>query len=295
MKNSDKNRKMQALLLLLDDPDETVHEAVAAELIKESPRIIPKLEYIWENTCDENCQNRIEVLIQRLHFKENYKKLRVWSKQQDPDLFEGFVLTSKYHYPDLNIDRIERKIEEIRRKVWVELNNSLTSLEKITVLNHVFFNDFGFSVDNENHYSPRNCFVNQILETGKGNPVSMALLYTIVANRLDLPVRFIDIPKTPLLAYVDRKIAAKVHPAGVETDVLFYINPANKGSITGRRELEYQVKRTGLEPSVRYFEASSSRTFLTRLLEITEKSYELNGFREKTADIHQMISVLNHK
>jgi hypothetical protein len=95
-----------------------------------------------------------------------------------------------------------------------------------------------------------------------------------------------------MLAYVDKKIAAKVYPSGVDTDVLFYINTSNKGSIIGRRELEYHIKKTGLEPVSRFFEASSSRTFLIRLLEVTEKSYELNGYRDKTADIHKMISVL---
>ncbi len=293
MRNSGKSKRTKALIRLLDDPDSNAFQTVEKELLKESARIIPELEIVWESTYDEICQVRIENLIQRLHFHENYKSFRKWSKQQEHDLLEGFILASKYHYPDLNSGWIERRIEEIRMKVWVELNNSLTSLEKITVLNHIFFQEFGFSVDNENYYAPKNCFINQVIETGMGNPVSIALLYTIVANRLGLPVRFVDIPKHPLLAYVDKRIAAKVHPAGVETDVLFYINTSNKGSISGRRELEFQLRRSGLEPLKRFFEATSSRCFLSRLLEVTEKSYELNGFSDKTADIHQMISILN--
>ena len=293
MRNTGKNRRILALISLLDDPDSTVFEAVEPELLKESSKIIPELEIIWETSYDEKCQQRIENLIHRLRFKENYGNFRKWSKQLEPDLLEGFILASRYHYPELNDDRIIRRIEEIRRKVWVELNNSLTSLEKITVLNHIFFQEFGFSVDNENYYAPKNCFINQLLETGQGNPLSVALLYTIIANRLDLPVRFVDIPKHPLLAYVDRKIAARVHPEGVETDVLFYINTSNKGSISGRRELEFQLRRSGLEPIRRFFEPASPRCFISRLLEVTEKSYELNGFSDKTADIHKMISILN--
>ncbi len=293
MKNSGKSKRISALISLMDDPDRSVYEAVEKELLKETARIIPELEKIWENSYDEFCQGRIEYLIQRLKFKENYKSFRKWSKQSEPDLLDGFILASKYHYADLDAHWIERKIEEIRKKVWVELNNSLTSLEKITVLNHIFFHESGFTVDHENYYAPKNCFINQVLETGLGNPISISLLYTIIANRLDLPVKFIDIPKHPLLAYVDKRIAAKVHPAGVDTDVLFYINPSNKGSISGRRELEFQLRRSGLEPITRFFEASSPRCFLSRLLEVTEKSYELNGFSDKTADIHQMLSILN--
>lgn len=293
MKNQVKSKRTLALISLMDDPDLSVYEAVEKELLKETWRIIPELESVWETTYDENCQVRIENLIQRLYFKENYKLFRKWSKQQDPDLLEGFMIASRYHYPDLNTEWILRRIEDIRKKVWVELNNSLTSLEKVTVLNHIFFQEFGFCVDHENYYAPRNCFINQIFETGMGNPVSIALLYTIIGQRLGLPIGFVDIPKHPLLAYVDKRIAAKVHPEGVETDVLFYINTSNKGSISGRRELEFQLRRSGLEPLKRFFEASSSRSFLSRLLEVTEKSYELNGLSNKTADIHQMISILN--
>jgi regulator of sirC expression with transglutaminase-like and TPR domain len=293
MRNTEKNRRILALISLLDDPDETVFQAVEPEILKESSRIIPELEILWESTYDDQCQRRIENLIHRLRFKENYGQFRRWSKQQHPDLLDGFILASKYHYPDLNTDRIIRRIEEIRRKVWVELNNSLTSLEKITVLNHIFFQEFGFSVDNENYYAPKNCFINQLLESGMGNPLSVALLYTIIANKLDLQVKFVDIPKHPLLAYVDRRIAARVHPEGVDTDVLFYINTANKGSISGRRELEFQLRRSGLEPIRRFFEPANHRCFISRLLEVTEKSYELNGFSDKTADIHQMITILN--
>jgi regulator of sirC expression with transglutaminase-like and TPR domain len=293
MKNPGRNKRTIALINLLDDPDKNVFETVEKELLKESAMIIPELEILWETTFDEGCQARIENLIQRLHFKDNYKSFRKWSKQKEPDLLEGFILASRCNYPDLSTHWIERRIEEIRRKVWVELNNSLTSLEKITVLNHFFFQESGFAVDNENYYAPKNCFINQVLETRMGNPISIALLYTIVANQLELPVRFIDIPKHPLLAYVDKRIAAKVHPVGVETDVLFYINTSNKGSISGRRELEFQLRRSGLEPMKRFFEASSDRCFLSRLLEVTEKSFELNGLSDKTADIHQMISILN--
>jgi regulator of sirC expression with transglutaminase-like and TPR domain len=293
MNRTGKNRRTFALISLLDDPDPAVYEAIEQELIKESSKIIPELEIIWETSYDEICQNRIQNLIHRIRFNDHYKSFRKWSKQQNPDLAEGFILASKYHFPDLNTDKILRRIEEIRRKVWVELNNSLTSIEKITVLNHIFFQDLGFSVDNGNYYSPKNCFINHVLETGQGNPISVALLYTIIANQLDLQVKFVDIPKHPLLAYVDRKIAAKVHPEGINTDVLFYINTSNKGSISGRRELEFQLRRSGLEPVRRFFEPSSSRCFLSRLLEVTEKSYELNGLSDKTADIHQMIAILN--
>ena len=295
MKTAIRKKRTLALIRLMDDPDRSVHEAVEKELLKEDSRIIPALEEVWESTLDEICQDRIESLIQQIQFREKYRKLSSWVKQNPPDLLEGFLLISRYHYPDLSAEKIERKIEEIRKKVWVELNNSLTSLEKITVLNHIFFNNFGYSVNHINPSSPHNCFINQLIETGKGNPVAISMLYTVVAQRLELPIHFIDFPKNPLLAFVDRKIAQKVHPKGINTDVLFYINPANKGSITGRRELEFHLKRMNYEPYRKYFEASGPRRFLLRLLETLEKAYESNGFADKASDIRLLTGILSEE
>ncbi len=293
--SSKRQQRTKALLLLLDDPDAGVFEIVEKELLNENTGIVPDLEALWESAPDEACQIRIENLIRRIRFKENFRKWRNWSKQPAPDLLEGFILASQYHYPDLNIDKVHRKIEEIRKRVWVEINNSFTSLEKITVLNHILFNDYNFSISPGNVVSPKNCFINNILETGAGNPVSIALLYNIIAQKLGMPVRFIDLPRTPLLGYIDHRIAAKVHPPGVISDVLFYINPANKGSISGRRELEFVMKKMNFDLKSVCFEASSPQRFLLRLLEETGKLYELNGQAEKTADIYEMITVFQHE
>lgn len=286
-------QRFQALLRLIDDPDPVVAVAVEKELLKARRVVIPDLEAIWEQSEDENCRFRIEMLISRILFQENYRKFRQWTKLQKPDLLEGYLLVSACHYPDLNMDRIERKIEEIRKKVWLELNNSLTSLEKITVLNHIFFEEYQFRVEQEHQFSAKYCYIHHILETFTGNPISIALIYYIIAQKLLLPVRYIDLPKNPMLAYADRTIAAKVYPAGVNTDILFYINTANRGSITGRKELEYLLSKDQTKGSPSQLEALPSRFLLLRLLETAGKSYEINSDTRRTSDIHRMIRLLS--
>lgn len=287
-----RKQRIQALITLLDDPDQDVFNVVEKELLKESTVILPDLEVVWETTPFEICQLRIEGLIHKLRFRECNKKLRLWARQQAPDLLEGFILTSQYHFPDINTDRVYRRIEEIRKRIWVELNNSLTSIEKITVLNHVFFNEYQFLVVPDGQSQLKFYSVSHILESRTGSATAIALIYSIIANRLALPVMFVDYPKSPMLAYVDRRVAAKVHPPGVGSDILFYINPAKKGSIIGRRELEFVLRKMKTEHTEINLEAASPRFFLQRLLEMAGKSYELSGNNDKKADIDQMISIL---
>ncbi|MDO8951805.1 MAG: transglutaminase family protein, partial [Draconibacterium sp.] len=263
------NRKLDALIDLLDDPDLTVFELVQQELLKETDEIIPALEQKWESIFDGNCQERIENIIQNLQFKETARLLKEWliTDSDERDLLTGFLIIDRFQYPDLNPLNIKLKLENIRKKIWLELNNSLTLLEKTTILNHFIFNINEFSINFKNIHSPQNCFLNQMLDTKKGNPVSLSVFYTIIARQLDLPAQFINFPKNPLVAIVDARLARKVHGNDAKSDVLFYINPSNKGSITSIKEIEYHLRTNNYLPLHNYTEPKSDIHFIKMLIE----------------------------
>ncbi len=287
------NRKLDALIDLLDDPDLTVFEMVQQELLKETDEIIPALEQKWESSFDGGCQERIENIIQNLQFKETARLLEEWlvTDSDERDLLAGFLIVDRLQYPDLNPLNIQVKLENIRKKIWLELNNSLTLLEKTTILNHFLFNLDEFSINYKNIHSPQNCFLNQMLDTKKGNPVSMSIIYTILARQLDLPAQFIDFPKNPLVAIVDAKLARKVHGSAVKSDVLFYINPSNKGSVTSIKEIEYHLRTNNYLPLQNYTEPKSDIYFIKMLIETLGLSYQSVNFTDKRDRIHQLLQL----
>jgi hypothetical protein len=287
------NRKLDALIDLLDDPDLTVFELVQNELLKETDKIIPALEKKWETSFDGYCQERIESIIQNLQFKETARLLKDWlvTDSDNRDLLTGFLIIDRFQYPDLNPLNIQAKIENIRKKIWLELNNSLTLLEKTTILNHFLFNINDFSINFKNIHSPQNCFLNQLLDTKKGNPVSIGIFYTIIARQLDLPAQFIDFPKNPLVAIVDAKLARKVHGNNAKSDVLFYINPSNKGSITSIKEIEYHLRTNNYQPMHLYTEPKSDIYFIKLLIEALVLSYSSVNFTDKKERIHKLLQL----
>lgn len=291
-----KKSKLDALINLLDDPDKSVFHLVEKELLKESNDIIPMLEKKWETSFDANYQERIENLIQSLQFKETYKKLKAWvnSSLNERDLFTGFWIVDQFQYPDLNLLNIQLKVENIRKKIWLELNNSLTLLEKTTILNHFLFNINGFAINHSNKNSSQNCFLSQILDSKKGNPVSLSILYTVLARKLELPAYFIDFPKNPLIAIVEPELARKVHGKSLNSDVLFYINPSHKGAITSIKEIEYHLRKNDYQPLHDFTEPKSDVLFIQRLLESLEESYKSLGVSEKEEQIQQMLQLFKY-
>jgi len=287
------NRKLDALIDLLDDPDLTVFELVQQELLKETDEIIPALEQKWESIFDGNCQERIENIIQNLQFKETARLLKEWliTDSDERDLLTGFLIIDRFQYPDLNPMNMKLKLENIRKKIWLEFNNSLTLLEKTTILNHFIFNINEFSINFKNIHSPQNCFLNQMLDTKKGNPVSLSVFYTIIARQLDLPAQFVNFPKNPLVAIVDNRLARKVHGNNAKSDVLFYINPSNKGSITSIKEIEYHLRTNNYLPLHNYTEPKSDIYLIKLLIEWLELSYQSVNFTDKRDRIKQLLQL----
>ena len=287
-----KKERLRALIALLDDPDETVFEMVEKQLITEDAKIVDQLEQIWETSLDELIQTRIENLIQQIQYCETKSKIWSWASQAEVDLFEGFFLLTQYQYPDLKQKQIRSKIQKISNDVWLEISNKLTSLEKITVLNHIFYDTNKFSVNLSNLNSPQNCYINQLLETKKGNAVSVAILYALVARELRFPVQFINFPKTPLLAYVDQEMAQKAHGEDYKSSILFYINPSNKGAIIGRKEVEFFLNRNeqyGLED---FYEPCEDKIIIKKLLESLIDSYDSLGYQDKVDDLSNISDLL---
>ncbi|MGM0619933.1 MAG: transglutaminase family protein [Bacteroidota bacterium] len=282
-------KRLNALINLLDDPDQMIYEAAEKELLKENNSIISELEEKWESSFDEVYQERIENLIQGLQFRETKKLINKWIHSENNDLLEGCLAVDRFQYPDINLLGIYKKIEKIEKTIWLELNNSLTLLEKTTIINHFIFNINGFSVNHNNLFSPQNCFLNQMLDTKNGNPVSIGIFYTLIARKLGLSAHFADFPRNPLVAIVDRELAKKVHGDDTKTNVLFYINPANKGSITSRKEIDYHLKKNNYSPTEFFAEPKHDLFFIRRLLESLLESYQSVGYTEKMEKIRELI------
>jgi uncharacterized membrane protein len=132
---------------------------------------IPFLENSWE---DQDFgllfQSRIETIIHEIQFEEIRRKLTNWIASSDKDLLTGSIIIAKYQYPGLDESAIRGQIETIQKDVWLEINQKQTALEKVRIINKVFFGLHHFQGNAKTFHSPLNSYINTVLETKKGNP-----------------------------------------------------------------------------------------------------------------------------
>src|SRR4029077_901148 len=99
-------------------------------------------------------QSRIENIIHRIQFEKVIDALKEWKNKNQDDLWAGALLVARYQYPDLKEDKLEKLIQLVKQDVWLELNENLTALEKVRVINHIFFDVHRFSGNTENYNAP---------------------------------------------------------------------------------------------------------------------------------------------
>jgi len=285
------NSELNALISLLDEPSTTVYDKIREKIIIYGIEAIPYLENAWDNSFNNSIQRRVEEIIHSIQITDLKHELKNWKEHNRINLLKGFYLVTKFQYPDLTYDLVEEKIEKIKKDIWLELNSNLTALEKIKVINHVVFDIHRFSGNNTNVDALQNLFINILLETKKGNHLTIGILYIILSQKLGLPVFGVNLPQHFILSYVD-EIQEEKLTAPNENDVLFYLNPFNNGAVFTQREIELFIKHLKLKPIPLYFKPCDNLDIIKRLVENIVASYGKIGQSSKAQELKSIAEVL---
>lgn len=281
-------RKINSLIALLDDNDSEVLEAVTNELLREGTTVIPALEKAWESSPSNQMQERLENVIHYIQFVSTRKRLKAWMNGGAEDLLEGAIYVAQFQYPYISYESINKEIGKISQDIYLSKGNNLSAVEKVKLLNYVIYELNNFNRNTANFYSPQNSFINQVIESRKGNPISLGIIYIAVAHRLGLPIYGVNLPKSFVLAYMDE--LRHYESEDISNDVLFYINPYNKGTILNRREIEYFIKQQSLETKPDYYVPCDNKSIIVRLITNLMIAYQKVGFEDKIKLLQGILS-----
>ena len=275
--------EIKALISLLDDTDDTIISQVEKRLFQLGPKAIPSLEKPWDlGDISELRQRRLDEIIKKIQSQSLSSELKHWKATNQDDLLAGALIINKIKYGEVDRQFIDNIIDKIKLDVWLEMHYDLTSFEKIKILNYVFFDIHKFIGDNDDYHNPDNSYISRVIERKKGNPISIAILYSLVAQRLGLPVFGINLPQHFIVGYLENQNSkepirldeTKLMVPGPKAKVQFYINPFNKGSIFPIDNLYVFLKQVNIEPRDEYFLPCTNVEILKRMVRNLISSYE---------------------
>jgi regulator of sirC expression with transglutaminase-like and TPR domain len=285
------NKEISALFHLIDDPDEEVFSTVSSKIISFGKGIIPNLENLWEHTNKEEVQERIETLIHKLHFRDLTEDFIHW-KNGSCELLKGALLASRYHYPEIQEGQALQEIEKLRRNIWLELNNYLTPLEQVNVITSILYNYYKQKGVEISYSQPEDFLITKTLETKKGNAISNGILYLVLCDLLDIPVKATNIPKQFILGYFDAQYEF-LNPVGHSAEKInFFVDPLN-GNIYSHKDVENYFKRISVTPSPAYFRQLGNKRIIRFLLEELSKCFDNDRNRYKMEELLSLVKLLD--
>lgn len=288
----EENKEISALFHLIDDPDEEVFNAVSSRIINYGKGIIPNLENLWENTVREDIQERIEILIHRLHYRDLTEEFTQWNKNIHQDLLTGALMVARFQYPELVTAQVYQEIERLRRNIWLELNSYLTPLEQVNVLTSILYNYYSLRGTEIGYQHPEEFLINKQLESKRGNTIANGILYLILSELLDVPIRAINIPRQFVLGYFKSDYDFSRHTENPLYKTEFFIDPLS-GQVFTHKDVENYFKRVNVPPVASYFKPLSNKRIIQQLLEEFSKCFDDDKSRYKQKELMALAELIS--
>ncbi len=286
---------IKAMIRLLDDPDNEIYAHISSELVALGRDAVPILEEAWSGAFDPLLQERIETIVHKIQFDGLKNDLKQWAASGATDLLSGTLLIARYQYPDLDEEKVRSTLNKIRKEIWLELNESMSPREQVLVINKVLFEHNGFAGNTSNFHAPQNSFINTVLETKKGNPLLLSIIYTLLSQQLDIPIFGVNLPEHFILAYQDVRGNSVEEYTYPEAGILFYINAFSRGNIFGKHDIETFLKKLDLKYNRIFYEPCSHLDMIRRLLRNLAFSWQKLGEPGKVVEINELLDCLNAK
>jgi hypothetical protein len=282
---------LNLLIHLLDDPDQEAFRQVSNEILILGLPAVEPLEEAWFNTNDQLTRLRIEEIVHSIQFDSLYSELAVWAASGGHDLLRGFMIATRIQYPNLDEEKMLSDLDKLTRNVWLELNDNLTSLEKIKVLNHVLFSVYEIWGEITDIHVPDHYYLNNLLQSKHGNAVSIGILYIIVAQKLMLPLKGVDLTGNFIACFTHTPSEFKNGYKPVN-EVKFYINPFALGAVFTRKEILLYLEKASILPTENCFRPADNITVLKRWCNDLMHAYLDTGMKEKARELKSFVRML---
>jgi regulator of sirC expression with transglutaminase-like and TPR domain len=186
-------QELKALISLLDDEDAKHLEALCRHILEIGKPAVPYLEARCA-AADPPVRGRIEGLLRDIRLQDLKMGFRSLAAAREADLERGAFLISRLGYPQLDEAKYRRWLDETAVSVGKPMAPGDDPRPLLRKLNIRLFEDLGFTGNSHRYYDPDNSYLNRVVDTRRGIPISMSILYILLGRRLGLPLAGAGLP-----------------------------------------------------------------------------------------------------
>ena len=146
-------------------------------------------------------------------------------------------------------------------------------------MNHYLFQELAFRGNEENYYDPENSYFNRVLDRRTGNPISLCLLYLLLARRLRLPMVGIGLPGHFICRF--QSSAAEI-----------YVDAFQRGSFLTKADCVQYLLRGNYSVREQYLSPVTPRRLLLRVCSNLHQVYQQLDTAEEATRVHRYVVAL---
>jgi regulator of sirC expression with transglutaminase-like and TPR domain len=256
-----------AFLSLLDDTTPAVRLGLLKYFQQLGPAAAPFLETISRGS------NRILArhatwFLEELRFSDPVAEFRGFIRSQNYELESGSLLLARTVRPSVSPSGCSETLHEIAERCRELMVEPSSAREKCRVLNRVLFHEWGFHGNVEHYTDPRNSFLDQVLSRRTGIPISLSIVYLLVADRIGMTLEPVGLPGHFIV--------------GCFTDDLpFFIDPFDRGVFRDADEIFDLLRANNITPKASDLAPTPVREVLCRSCRNLVNHYTASGEIER--------------
>ncbi|MEO8664134.1 MAG: transglutaminase-like domain-containing protein [Ignavibacteria bacterium] len=282
-------KELDNLARLLDDEDENIYSNIKERFLSFGNN---SSDFLKKYLDDENVliKKRAKEIVSILNFETIAEKFRELSGNEDSDYLEdSMFLIASLGYPEIKMLDYKKKLENMALDIKARLNridpdqNNISSLEIINKINEYLFFEKGFIGNPENYYEPDNSFLNTVIDTKLGIPISLSVIYILIARKINIPITGVNLPGHFIIKY----------KKGSDE---FFIDPFNKGVIISMKEATEFVKKIGMSKedfhNIPYLKETTDTEIILRVMRNLVEIFKKNGDELRSVQLEKLMSIL---
>lgn len=270
-----------ALIKLLADEDVGVYHTIRSKILSFGQEASGWLRPHTLSS-DPVLRRRSHEIIQYLARQEADNRFLAFCLNQGDklDVEEGAWLLAQTQYPDINLAAYQALFDSYAGELLDRLDFGATAENIINTINRYLFTQLGYVGNEENYHDPENSYLNRVVDRRTGNPISLCLVYLLIARRLHLPMAGIGMPGHFLCRFQST------------TDEIF-IDAFNRGRMLTKADCIKHLRRTGHEFEENFLGPVSSRRILLRMCSNLHRIYVDLRLAEDSARFQRYIVALS--
>lgn len=273
--------EIRALIYLLGDDNAEIRGIARERLLHHGQ---DAADYLRE-ACAADGEGKVRIearhVLEQVSLEDLLGSFHLISLLGEPhlDLERGAILLARFGYPELRTEICKQQLDELADRVRLRLPSRTPNDSTIRLLNHFLFYEEGFTGNTEDYYNPDNSFINRVLDFRRGIPVSLSVIYLLIARRLNLPITGVGMPVHFICKFEN----------GINS---FYIDPFNQGQIMNRADCVQFLRRSGYPFKENFLAPASDRDILVRMARNLILVYTQSNQSHKVAVLERIITIL---